>query len=87
MDSIPKEDNLESLVVPFEDGDYGFTKVIGIGWDVKGDYFKFQLNQEHLETISVTTNRNILSKVFQVFDTFGFYSPFAIRMKILLQEL
>ena len=66
---------------------YVFTKALGIGWDVKGDYFKFQLNEKHLETTSVTTKRNILSKVFQVFDIFGFYSPFVIRMEILLQDL
>ena len=53
----------------------------------QGDYFKFQLNEKHLETTSVTTKRNILSKVFQVFDIFGFYSPFVICMKILLQDL
>ena len=90
MDSISKEDHLENLVVPFEDGDYGFTKALSIDWDVKGNYFNFQLNEKHLGITSVTTKRNILSKVFQVFqvfDTFGFYSPFVIRMEILLQEL
>ena len=58
MDSIPKEHNFESLVL-FEDGDYGFTQALGIGWDMKGDYFKFQLNELHLESTSVTTKRYI----------------------------
>ena len=64
-------------------------KVLGIGWNKAEDAFFF--NPKHIvkaaEGFSTTiTKRQLLKVSSQIFDPFGFLSPFTLKLKLLFQR-
>ncbi|GFT34187.1 putative sodium-dependent multivitamin transporter, partial [Nephila pilipes] len=64
------------------------TKVLGLSWNTHEDYLTLD-TESLLEFLSLdkNTKRFILQAVGKIFDPLGLISPFAVRMKCLLQDL
>ena len=60
-----------------------FTSILGLMWDTSSDSFSvnFPVNSD------VKTKRELTGLVCSLFDPLGFYSPFVIKLKILLQDV
>lgn len=83
MDSIPKEDRIETEHVNLDYGTPSVERVLGVIWSIKEDAFKMQI------TVSdkPLTRRGILSMVCSLYDPYGFVAPFTLIAKILIQDL
>ena len=63
-------------------GDNNVVSVLGINWDTSADSLlvKFPTNY------SVSTKRELTGLVCSLFDPLGFFNPFVVKLKILLQD-
>ena len=60
-------------------------KTIGLHWDTGQD--SLHVAMPVLDQDASPTKRRILSNVFQIFDVLGWFSPFTIPVKALIQQL
>ena len=79
---IPKE--LRAFEIDLKDS-LPTTKTLGVLWRAQQDVLTFQTKKPSEE--EELTKRIILSKVAGVFDPLGLASPFAVRAKVLLQDM
>ena len=59
-------------------------RILGVGWSSSSDEF-FTKNSEIPQ--QAITKRTILSNIAKIFDPLGWFSPFTIRAKMLIQQL
>ena len=63
----------------------GYTKTLGIQWNVNKDHFKLSVAQPPpTETL---TKRGLVSDIAKTFDVLGWFSPSTIKVKVLMQQL
>ena len=74
LQNVPLADRREETTV---------WQALGLPWDVGSDSFFFQLSVKKKEF----TRRGVLSMTSQIFDPLGFFQPFLLPAKILLQKL
>ena len=77
VESRAKEINLQTHEFPA-------VKALGLLWKADGDCFSFQPN---LGISKITTKRQALQVVSQVFDPLGFVTPVMICGRVLLQQV
>ena len=58
-------------------------RILGLKWNLKRDTLRVQVSKE----ISVTSKRELLSVIAQIFDPLGILVPLTLLLKILLQEV
>ena len=85
MGEIPEEDRV-SGVIHFQDAVMGEDSALGMKLDLSADAFKPAFPQEIL-TRSVTTRREVLAVVASVWLPLGFFLPFVVPAKIVIQQL
>jgi len=66
--------------------DQDLTSVLGYKWDKSLDSIRCDFDNKKTELPRIISKRVILSKVQQVFDPLGFFSPAMIKSKLLLQK-
>jgi len=62
-------------------------KALGICWNTITDSYLFNVLQSVLKMNDFETKRNLLSIASRIFDPMGLLSPFAVKAKILFQDL
>ena len=80
---MPEADRATEL--PINVGQEPVVKTLGISWNSKEDTFTILAANIYAEP--PVTKRNVVKKVATVFDPLGFVGKFAIKAKVLLQEL
>jgi len=80
---ILKEDR--ALEVHLDNDGLPIVETLGVMWLPDEDVFTFKANPP--EKGFELTKRNFLKKIAELFDSVGFLAPFAIRAKVLLQEM
>lgn len=81
-DTINSNEN-ETLDISFNKDNS--QKTLGIYWNCRDDSLSYKIKP--IESSSVTTKREMLSKLASVYDPLGLISPVIIKMKILFQQL
>ena len=84
LSSIPEDLRDSRAVQPISETN-GYTKTLGIEWNVSTD--QFRLTVTNLPSCNEVTKRIVVSDVAKIFDVLGWFSPVTIKMKILLQRL
>jgi len=89
MNSIHPDDRLPGVVVDFDvdENDYKLASTLGLQWDTKDDVFMCKVSEKLTRDYDIVTKQRILSKAHSIYDVFGFFAPFTIRAKVLVQEL
>ena len=83
LKKIPEEDR--AAEVDLDKINLSSMKTLGVLWLAKEDVFTYRVNPPD-EKFQLT-KRNVLCKIVMLFDAMGFLLPYAIRTKILLQEM
>jgi len=83
LSNIPREDQATEIEL---EGSYLYrAKALGVLWLAKEDVFVFHFKPTDTEFVYM--KRTILKKVASLFDPLGFFAPYLIRAKILLQKV
>ena len=85
LERIPPSLRDSKEVQVFSETTDGYSKTLGIEWNVTADQFHVSIGDT--TPLTTMTKRAIVSDVAKVFDALGFLSPATIKMKILLQRL
>ena len=83
IDSIPMSDRLPGVHI--NDKDPFRTKTLGVTWEAARDVFVFHVKQPDMSITPI--KRNVLSAIASLYDPLQFLAPFAVRAKILMQEI
>ena len=90
LQSIPESRRLPGQVVDLdqggEDGE-NIAKTLGLRWDTVQDVLLCNSSEQLCNSVKVITKRGVLSKVSCIYDLFGFFAPFVIRGKLMIQQL
>ena len=84
MEEISPEDRSVSLSETFEAEPVAHS-ILGLQWNVKSDSLEIYRGMGK-EVPAKITQRIVLSHVSSVFDPLGLFSPFTVRMILLLQR-
>ena len=85
MERISPEDRSSALSKTFEAEPLA-PSILGLQWNVKSDSLKICRGMGK-EVPAKVTQRVILSQVSSVFDPLGLFSPFTVRMRLLLKGI
>ena len=83
MEKIPAEERATEIVI--DSGQDPITKTLGISWNSTKD--EFTVTASPVSPGFQTTKRDILRQIATIFEPLGFVCPYALVIKILLQEL
>ena len=79
---VPEEDRASE--VDLEKNQLPVTKTLGVSWTACDDQFLFKYSPP--STDFEYTKRNVLKKTATLFDPQGFFSPFVVKAKLLMQH-
>lgn len=85
MENIPIEDR--ALKVNLDISELPAIKTLGVLWLAESDNFVFQVKTVDSCIVSQMTKREYLRKIATLFDPLGFLAPYAIRAKVLMQDI
>ena len=85
MERIPPEDRSSALSKAFEAEPLA-PSILGLQWNVKSDSLEICRGMGK-EVPAKVTQRVVLSQVSSVFDPLGLFSPFTVRMRLLLKGI
>ena len=85
MERISPEDRSSTLSKTFEAEPLA-PSILGLQWNVKSDSFEICRGMGK-EVPAKVTQRVVLSQVSSVFDPLGLFSPFTVRMRLLLKGI
>ena len=85
MEEIPSEDRSFALSRTFEAEPLA-PSILGLQWNVESDSLEICRGTGKEVPVKIT-QRNVLSQVSSVFDTLGLFSPFTVRMRLLLKGI
>ena len=84
MEEIPSEDRSVALSKTFE-AEHLAPSILGLQWNVESDSLEI-CRGTGKEVPAMITQRIVLSHVSSVFDPLGLFSPFTVRMRLLLKR-
>ena len=85
MERISPEDGSSALSKTFEAEPLA-PSILGLQWNVKSDSLEICCGMAK-EVPAVVTQRVVLSQVSSVIDPLGLFSPFVVRMRLLLKGI
>ena len=62
------------------------VKILGLYWNTEGDYFTFNFDDK-IQPDEPVTKRLIMSQAAMLFDLLGFFAPFTLSYKFILEEV
>ena len=85
MEEIPSEDRSDALSKTFEAEPLA-PSILGLQWNVESDSLEICRGTGKEVPVKIT-QRIVLSHVSSVFDPLGLFSPFTVRMRLLLKGI
>lgn len=71
-----------------KDNNPQISKLLGLLWDSKDDYFKYDFTKLlQFAKVVPPIKRSLLQITAKIFDPLGFLSPFVIKLKVMFQKL
>ena len=83
LQAFPPED--KKLKWKFEDNTLPSAKTLGVIWEAEKDEFTYSCN--NLLNLHLDSKRAFLKVIAQLFDPLGFWVPYVVRAKVMLQKL